>query len=103
MWALIAFLLQVVTIAAGIRREPEARSWTWSRFLFTIAFALLELALFIAPVRYMNSQTRHFLPVYAALCGVAALNVVWFIVVARRWRPLDGHSSPPTWRNEQKR
>jgi hypothetical protein len=101
MWALAAFVLQLVLIAAGIRNEQRAGMWSWSKFAFALGFAALECTILIVPVTVMNVNSRYFVPVYVTCGVVAALNVVWMIVLARRWKLPDGRTSLQAYRDEQ--
>ena len=67
--------------------------WSWSKFVFALAFGLLECAIIIVPLTYIDSHSRYFTPVVAAAGVIAALNFVWMIIVARRWKLPDGRTS----------
>jgi len=93
MWWIVFVLLQGVIIWSGIRREQRAGLWSWSKFVFTIGFAGLEVLVVTAPILMMDLKNPHFWPVYSAAWIVAAGNFVWFIIVARRWKLPDGRTS----------
>jgi hypothetical protein len=81
MWALLCLFLQILIIFVGLRRERHAGLM----LLFALAFGLLECTIFIAPVRYMDTESKYFPPIYLAIVAVGLLNIVLFIIVARRW------------------
>lgn len=101
MWILFGFALQIVVIVAGVRNEKRAGLWSWSKFVFALGFGGLECAILIVPVSVMNPATSYFIPVYVACCVLAALNFVWFIIAARRWKLPDGRTSLQAYRDEQ--
>jgi hypothetical protein len=101
MWFLVGFALQIVVIAAGVRNEQRAGLWSWSKFLFALGFGGLECGILIVPVTVMNPATKYFIPVYVTCCVLAALNFIWFIIVARRWKLPDGRTSLQAYRDEQ--
>jgi hypothetical protein len=101
MWILLGFVLQIVVIVAGVRNEQRAGLWSWSKFAFTLGFAGLECAILIGPVSVMNPAASYFIPVYVACCVLAALNFVWFIIAARRWKLPDGRTSLQAYRDEK--
>jgi len=41
MFYVLAFILQIVVIGAGIRNEQRADMWRWSKFGFVLGFAAL--------------------------------------------------------------
>ena len=93
MWWIFFVVLQGVMILSGIRREQRAGKWSWSKFVFALGFAVLEVFVVSAPLVLMDMNSPHFWPVYIAAWIVAALNFVWFIMVARRWKLPDGRTS----------
>jgi hypothetical protein len=101
MWILLGFALQIVVIVAGVRNEQRAGLWNWSKFMFALGFAGLECAILIVPVNVMSPASSYFIPVYFACCVLAALNFIWFIILARRWRLPDGRTSLQAYRDEQ--
>ncbi len=101
MWILLGFALQLVVIVAGVRNEQRAGLWSWSKFVFALGFGGLECAILIGPVSMMNPATKYFIPVYVGCCVLAALNFVWFIIAARRWKLPDGRTSLQAYRDEK--
>jgi len=77
----------------GFRRAKRTGTWSWSMFFFALAFAGVEVLIITLPIFSMNTNSRYFIPVYAAAWVVAALNFIWFIMVCRRWRLPDGRTS----------
>jgi hypothetical protein len=99
MW--IAFVIfQAVIIVAGIRQEQRAGLWSWSKFVFALAFGSLEVGILLAPIFMMDVKSPRFMPVFCAAGVVAALNFIWMIIVARRWRLPDGRTSLQAYRDE---
>lgn len=99
MW--IAFAaLQFIVIIAGIRQEQRAGLWSWSKFAFALAFAGLEVAILITPIALMDVKSPRFIPVFSAAGAIAALNFIWMIIVARRWKLPDGRTSLQAYRDE---
>jgi hypothetical protein len=86
-------ILQAVFIGAGIRNEERAGLWSWSKFGFALAFAALEVAILIGPIALMDKNSPRFMPVLITAWIVAALNFIWMIIVARRWKLPDGRTS----------
>lgn len=101
MWFLAAFALQIVVIIAGIRNEQRAGMWSWSKFAFALGFGGLECAILIVPLTVMDVKSPYFIPVYSTCGAVAALNFIWMIIVARRWKLPDGRTSLQAYREEQ--
>jgi hypothetical protein len=99
LWILFV-VAQVVVIVSGIRQEQRAGLWSWSKFAFTIGFAVLEIVIMLAPIVYIDLKSPKFVPVFSAAAVVAALNFIWMIVVARRWKLPDGRTSLQTYRDE---
>ena len=92
--AWIAFaLLQGVIIWSGIKQEQRAGLWIWSKFVFALGFAALEVVILIVPLNMVDIKGPHFIPVMSAAGTVAALNFIWFIIVCRHWRLPDGRTS----------
>ncbi len=99
LWILFV-VVQALVIISGIRREQSAGLWSWSKFIFSLGFAALEVIILIGPIRYIGVQSRWFVPVFCASGVVAALNFIWFILVARRWKLPDGRTSLQAYRDE---
>lgn len=93
--------LQVTLIASGIRDEQRAGQWSWSKFIFALAFGLLESCIIVVPFAYIDPHTRYFLPICVAACTFAVLNFIWFIIVMRRWRLPDGRTSLQAYRDKR--
>jgi hypothetical protein len=98
-WILFA-VLQLTVIAAGIRREKRAGVWSWSKFVFAISFAALEILIVTAPLYFIDIRDPRFIRAFAAAWVIAALNFIWMIVVARRWKLADGRTSLHAYRDE---
>jgi hypothetical protein len=96
----IYLVVQGIFIYAGIRRERLAGLWSWSKLLFALAFAALEVTILCGPILGMDMRSPYFGPVLAVAGVVAALNFVWFIIACRRWRLPDGRTSLEAWRDE---
>src|ERR1700748_742559 len=94
MWWVLVVIAQFIVIAAGIRDEERAGLWSWSKFFFALGFAALECIILIVPITYIHDvHSRYFIPVYVASWIVAALNFIWMIIVARRWKPPNGRTA----------
>jgi hypothetical protein len=91
-WILM-LALQIGFIVIGIRREEKAGLWSWTKFLFALGFAAVEVALVIVPVLTIDLANRLFWWVAGAGWLIAALNFIWFIIACRRWKLPDGRSS----------
>ena len=102
MWWILSLVLQATVITCGIRREQRAGLWSWSKFLFALAFGVLECVLLMVPNTYIDLHSRYFAPVMTVASVVAALNFVWFIIVMRRWRLPDGRTSLQAYRDQQR-
>lgn len=87
-------------IFAGIRAQQRAGQWSWSKFAFALGFGMLECGILILPLRSMDLKASYFIPVYATICVIAALNFIWMIFVARRWKLPDGRTSLQAYRDE---
>jgi hypothetical protein len=98
-WILFG-LAQAIVIWSGIRREQRAGEWSWSKFVFALAFAGLECGVLLGPILTMDLKGPWFVPVLAGAAVVAAANFVWFILVCRRWRLPDGRTSLEAWRDD---
>jgi hypothetical protein len=99
MW--IAFsIFQILIIVTGVRQEQRAGLWSWSKFVFALAFGGLEVSILITPIMLMDVKSPRFLPVFCAAGVVAALNFIWMIIVARRWKLPDGRTSLQAYRDE---
>jgi hypothetical protein len=102
MWWVLVVIAQFIVIAAGIRDEERAGLWSWSKFFFALGFAALECIILIVPITYIHDvHSRYFIPVYVASWIVAALNFIWMIIVARRWKLPDGRTSLQAYRDQQ--
>ena len=98
-WILFV-VLQFTVIAAGIRREGRAGLWSWSKFVFAIGFAALEILIVMAPLYFIDIRDPRFMRAFAAAWAIAALNFIWMILVARRWKLADGRTSLQAYRDE---
>jgi hypothetical protein len=85
--------LQVGFIVVGIRREENAGLWSWSKFLFALGFAAVEVVLVTAPVLTLDPNRRWFWWIVGSGWLIAALNFIWFIIACRRWKLPDGRTS----------
>jgi hypothetical protein len=103
MWWIFVVILQFTVVAAGIRNEQRAGLWSWSKFFFALGFAALECTILIVPIYLIHDvHSRYFLPVYITCGIVAALNFIWMIIVARRWKLPDDRTSLEAYRDEQR-
>jgi hypothetical protein len=103
MWWILIVILQVILFGSGIREEQRVGLWSWSKFLFALRFAALECGILIAPCYYIHDvYNRYFWPAYIASWIIAALNFIWMIIVARRWRLPDGRRSLQAYRDQQR-
>jgi hypothetical protein len=102
MWWILTVALQAIVIVSGIRQEQRAGLWSWSKFIFALAFAGLECVILMVPDTYIDLHSSYFAPVMIAASVVAALNFIWFIVVMRRWRLPDGRTSLQAYRDGQR-
>jgi hypothetical protein len=91
-WILV-LALQVGFIAVGIRQDEKAGLWSWSKFLFALGFAAVEVALVVGPIFIVDRNSRLFWWIYGAGWLIAALNFIWFIIACRRWKLPDGRTS----------
>src|ERR1700683_3295433 len=91
-WIFFVILTAVMAIA-GIRRAQRAGLWSWSKFAFTLGFAGLEVAIVTAPLAFVGLKSQYFWLTYGAAWVVAAGNLVWFIIPARRWKLPNGNTS----------
>lgn len=95
--------LQIGFIVVGIRREEQAGLWSWSKFLFALGFAAVEVALVIVPVLTLDQNSRPFWWIVGAGWLIAALNFIWFIIACRRWKLPDGRTALQAERDGQSR
>jgi len=102
MWWILFVIVQILVIVSGVRNERHAGLWSWSKFVFAIGFALLEVTIVIGPLTYLDMKSRWFGPVMSVAGIVAALNFIWMIIVARRWKLPDGRTSLQAYRDEQR-
>jgi Ca2+/Na+ antiporter len=93
MFWILTLVLQVGFIVAGIRHEEKAGLWSWSKFLFALGFAGVEVVFAIVPVLTLDMHSRPFWWIVGAGWLVAVLNFIWFIIACRRWKLPDGRSS----------
>jgi hypothetical protein len=100
MWWPLFVVLQAYFIYTGIRNEERAGIWSWSKAAFALGFAALEIVIVTVPIFSMDLHSRYFLPVFGAACFVAALNFIWMIIVARRWKLPDGRTSLQAYRDQ---
>src|SRR5450631_2246532 len=99
----IAFaVFQVVIIVAGVRQEQRAGLWSWSKFVFALAFGCLEVSILLTPIILMDLKSPRFPLVLGAAGIAAALNFIWMIIVARRWKLPDGRTSLEAYRDEHR-
>jgi hypothetical protein len=99
LWILFA-VVQVIVIVSGIRQEQRAGIWSWSKFVFAIGFGLLQVGILLAPLFIFGVKSPMFMPVFLVAWVVAAINFVWMIIVARRWKLPDGRTSLQAYRDE---
>jgi Ca2+/Na+ antiporter len=90
---IVALVLQIAFIVAGIRREQRAGLWSWSKFLFALGFAAVEVVLAVVPVLILDLHGRGSWWIIGAGWLIAALNFIWFIIACRRWKLPDGRTS----------
>jgi hypothetical protein len=102
LWIVFA-VCQIVIVVAGVRQEQRAGLWCWSKFVFALAFGSLEVGILLAPIFLMDIRSPRFLPVLGAAGIVAALNFIWMIIVARRWRLPDGRTSIEAYRDAHRK
>jgi hypothetical protein len=101
MW--IAFAVcQIIVVISGIRQEQRAGLWSWPKFVFALAFAGLELIILLTPLSLMDLKNPRFVPVMGAAGVIAALNFIWMIIVARRWKMPGGRTSLQAYRDEHR-
>ena len=100
MWWILFVVMQVVVIVSGIRNEQRAGLWSWSKFAFAIGFAALEVTILLVPLNTIDMKSPRFVPVMSVAGVVAALNFIWMIIVARRWKLPDGRTSLQAYRDE---
>ena len=95
MWWILFAVIQIGVIVTGIRNEQRAGLWSWSKFVFAIGFGLLEVIIMVVPLSYIDLKSRWFVPVMSAAGCIAALNFIWMIIVARRWKLPDARGQQP--------
>ena len=86
MWVISVLLLQIAVIILGIRQEQRAGRWSWSKFAFALAFGAMECIIIVGPTLLLDMRSSYFIPAISAAFLVAALNFIWMILVARRWK-----------------
>jgi hypothetical protein len=85
---LLCVALQIVVLLVGARRlQKTAGAWIWLVTAAALGFAVLECLLLILPLRLGMAGSRWFASVWIACWILAALNLVGFLAVCRRWRP----------------
>jgi hypothetical protein len=100
MWWILFAVSQAIVIVAGIRQEQRAGLWSWSKFAFAIGFAALEGIILLVPITTIDIKSPRFLPALSIAGVIAALNFIWMIIVARRWKLPDGRTSLQAYRDE---
>ena len=95
-----AGIFQLVIIITGIRQERRAGLWSWSKFAFALAFAALEITVLMIPVYLVDLKGPRFPLAMGAAGFIAALNFIWMIIVARRWKLPDGRTSLQAYYDE---
>jgi hypothetical protein len=86
MTGLFFVVVQLVFIGCIAHRLKRTGNWSWLLFFLTIAFLGLEVAIVLVPAFFLDYHTRYYLPVIIT-CGVIdALNFIWFLIIARRWK-----------------
>ncbi len=100
MWWILFIVMQAIVVAAGIRNEQRAGLWSWSKFAFAIGFAALEVTILLVPLNTIDMKSPRFVPVMSVAAVIAALNFIWMIIVARRWKLPDGRTSLQAYRDE---
>jgi len=103
MWWILFVVIQAIVIVSGIRQEQRAGLWSWSKFAFALGFAALEIVILVVPLTYIDPKSRWFVPVVSIAGTIAALNFIWMIIVARRWKLPDGRTSLQAWRDEHQK
>lgn len=104
MLSLFFIVVQLVFIGSIARRLTRIGKWSWLLFVITLAFIGLELVIVLVPARFLDSHTRYYLPVIITCFVIAALNIIWFIIIARRWKfPGDQPSLQADSGNQQNR
>ena len=98
-WTVVV-LVQAIVIWSGIRQERRAGMWSWSKLVFALAFAGLEVVVLVVPILYLDIKGPWFVPVFCGAAVVAAGNFIWFIIVCRRWRLPDGRTSLEAYNDE---
>jgi ABC-type transport system involved in Fe-S cluster assembly fused permease/ATPase subunit len=100
---LIPVVMALCFAFLGYSRAKRAGVWSWSKFFFSVGFALFEGALISAPLLVMSTNSPYFWPAYIAAWVVAAALFVWFIVKARKWKLADGRTSLEADREQRSR
>ena len=101
-WVFFA-ILQLAFIIHGIRQDEGAGLWGWSKLFFALAFAALEVVIFVVPLTFVDPHGPHarYFPVVITITSiVAALNFIWFIIICRRWKLPNGETSLQAYRDE---
>jgi hypothetical protein len=100
MWWILVIVRQAILVITGIRNEQRAGLWSWSKFVFALGFAGLECIILLVPIHTLDIKGRWFIPVFSAAGVLAALNFIWMIIVARRWKLPDGRTSLQAYRDQ---
>src|SRR5450631_1572438 len=100
MWWILVIVLQAILVITGIRNEQRAGLWSWFKFVFALGFAGLECIILLVPIYTLDIKGRWFIPVFSAAGVLAALNFIWMIIVARRWKLPDGRTSLQAYRDQ---
>jgi Na+/H+-dicarboxylate symporter len=96
MWSLFNLIALFFTTGEGIREDQRQGLWSWSKFLFALAFGALESALVILPIALSSHYPdRYFLRAYLAAMVLALANFGWFIPVMRRWKLPNAAATNP--------
>ena len=101
-WILFV-ILQITVVVAGVRREQRAGLWIWSKFVFALGFGALEVVILCGPIYFIDMNSPYFVPVLITAGVIAALNFIWMIIVARRWKLPDGRTSLEAYRDENRK
>jgi hypothetical protein len=101
-WILFV-VLQFIVVYTGIRKEKRTGQWSWSKFAFAIGFGLLECLIVLTPIFYFDMKSPWFIPAFSVAWVIAALNFVWMIIVARRWKLPDGRTSLEAYRDAHRK
>ncbi|KAA6459555.1 hypothetical protein DYQ86_15640 [Acidobacteria bacterium AB60] len=98
---ILAVVVQIAAIALGVRREQRSGRWSWSKFFFALAFGVLECIIITVPFLVIDQHSSYFGAVLIAAVIIAALNFIWMVLVARRWKLPDGRTSLQAYRDRK--